>query len=205
MRPENLFLLTQQNHYTTAGLDVDYCIIKDEENFNCYLIFQGSRQPMDWKINFSFPVKPYRNQERPLLFHGGYVRAWKSCNDRIIEELLAACEGGLQPVIIGHSYSGAIALLAAEDLNFRTGMHPIVYTFGAPKAIFSKATMREVRGSCLLIKNYIHVNDLVPMLPPLPGYKHANPCKVGLKDKCIFKVFNVKKYHFIYGNYSLYI
>lgn len=85
-------------------------------------MFQESRGVDDWITNFSFPVKPYKNQENKLLFHGGYVEAWKSANDRIMADLIGMsnCNPDYAVEISGWSLGGALAVIAAEDFYFRT-------------------------------------------------------------------------------------
>lgn len=55
---------------------------------------------------------------------------------------------GFTVEVCGWSYGGAMAVLAAEDFNFRTGNNAGVVTFGAPKPLWGRKTWQYIK-SCV--------------------------------------------------------
>ena len=201
MNDKELFNVIKNTEYKKAGLDVDYAII--EKYGIIYLLFQQSKDKLDWKINFQFWAKPYKNQKNPMLIHRGFVKAWKSCNDVIMEELLEKIEDNPYKIVViaGWSYGGAMALLAVEDFNFRTGKTAELVTFGAPKIIapFAFKTKKHliqcVNRFLTPSKIYCHKSDIVPMIPPF--YLALQKNKVGNFN---LKLFFTGKGHRVYGD-----
>ena len=60
-----------------------------------------------------------------------------------------------------------------------------------------------MRGCVSSAMQYAHVNDVVPLCIPLPGYKMINKVKVG-SGFCILKLFRGDIYHCCYGDADLY-
>lgn len=187
MTPNELFKLIQGAQYRKSGDDVDWTIEIHEGR--AWLLFQGSNSKRDWINDFRFPRKLYKNQEHPLLIHRGFGDAYKSANDTIMAE--AVRYDNL--VIAGWSFGGAMALLAAEDYNYRTGRMPEVVTFGSPKAAGSRRTANYIK-TCGYFTQYADVCDPVPLMPPFPGFKHINKVKVG-GPFCILKWKDADYYH----------
>ena len=189
------FLRLQRAEYRKRGNDVDYAIEVDRVNGCVYLFFFGSNSNDDWKTNFQFPAQVYKKQESCLKFHRGYIEAWKSCNDVIMREYIEICSKFVfyVPVIVGHSYGSAMALLAGEDFYYRCKRRPQVITFGAIKAIGDKATQRYLSsvlsGGSVAIN---HKNDvvtwLVPFFKPFERIK-----KIGCFN--LFALLNIRKWH----------
>lgn len=204
-KPEEYFSVLINQVYQKAGMDVDYAIRVDEQEKTICLLFQGSSSETDWKNNFRFPKKPYKQAEKTLYYAGGWCDAWKSCNDQIMKELIklyVICSDW-KVLILGYSYGGAMALLAAEDFYFRTHIKPSVITFGAPKPLWGKKTAEYVRGCCNYVKQYANVNDVVTYCPPIPGYHRIRTDKVGKPFK-LKNLFNPWQYHQMYGEAELY-
>lgn len=175
--------------YKTKGLDVDYSIQIDHTEKKVYLMFFGTNSKIDWKTNFKLPCKVYKNQKSCLRFHRGYIEAWKSCNDEIILEYSEKIiDWSYQPVIMGHSMGAALAILAAEDLHYKTGIKPIVITFGAVKMMGDKKTQKYItdiihEDSCTINNR----NDIVPL---------AIPFYYGMKKIVKFGRFNLNRFFF---------
>lgn len=203
MKPNELFVIIQNAEYTTVGDDVQYAIVEKDEGV--YLLFQQSTSEEDWKVNFDFPAEVYKNQESAIIAHRGYVNAWKEINDQVLTQFINwVAATGKKPYIAGWSYGGAMAVLAAEDYFYRTTEKPELITFGAPKVLWGKKSRDYVR-TCITpeSKQYAHVNDLVPRLPPFFGYTQIVIFYVGT-GKSFWKLFNPWKYHTMYGKAELY-
>lgn len=187
--------------WITSGLDVQWKVIT--AGGYPFLAFQGSTSKTDWKNNFTFFVKPYKNQKSEMLVHKGFAKAWKSCNDEVIDAFVGLTKLlKKEPVIVGHSFGGAMAVLAGEDFFFRTGKKPTVITFGAPKVVWGKKSFEHV-NNCVFAQQFAERNDIVPFCPPIPGYKHISEWKIG-DGFNVFKLFNPGKYHQIYGEHEEY-
>lgn len=202
MKQNELFSLIKHADYKTVGDDLDYCVT--EIGGRPALLFQGSMTWRDYVNDFKFARKLYKNQTSCMVVHGGFGRLWKSGNDQIVFDISQAClkHPGAKPIIAGWSLGGAIALLAAEDLFWRTGWKADVFTFGAPKVCGSKKTAEYIDQCCCAVQ-YRQPNDLVPYLPLLPGFCHADSHWVGRRFSLI-EIFKVKKYHIGYGKGELY-
>ena len=208
MKPWELFNLIKSikhEEYITSGDDVQWTVKVDDVEKVVRLIFEESCGNTDWKNNLNFPMKLYKKQESCIRAARGWGNAYKSCNDEIMQKIIFATEiaPDYQIHICGWSYGGAVALLAAEDFHYRTGKKASVYTFGAPKPLWGKKTREYVRSCVNEVKQYSHVNDCVPLMPPLPGYTRLSTDHIGGKRN-FFKLFNPCKYHCIYGEESLY-
>ena len=153
----------------------------------------------------NFPIKPYKNQTSCILVARGWGNAYKSCNNEVIKNLCEAVKNNpdYDVHICGWSYGGALCLLAAEDFYYRTHRKASIFTYGAPKPLWGKKTWRYVKSCIHVIKQWSHVNDCIPLMPPFPGYKRITTDKVG-KGFCIFKLFQPQIYHYIYAEQSLY-
>ena len=203
MKPNELFDLVFDISYKNVGDDVDYCIFVKEEKI--YLAFEGSRTKRDWQNNLNFPRKIYKKQYSCLKAARGWGDAYKSCNNIVMEELISVMDDYpfFPVVIIGHSYGGAMAVLAAEDLHYRTRTMPSVITFGAPKCLFGNKSKKYVKSCCVEITQYQHVHDIVPRMPPFSGYHSVNVKWVG-KDRWKFWEIFKPYYHVSYGDENLY-
>ncbi|MBR5932387.1 MAG: hypothetical protein IK002_00215 [Treponema sp.] len=207
MEPWELWKEIYFSEYTVSGDCVDWTVKVYDDEKTVRLLFQGSNDKHDWINNFNFPVKPYKKQENTLWVAGGWANAYTSCNEIIMEKFIETInkysDKNYSTEICGYSYGGALALLAAEDLCFRTKIKAHVTTFGAPKPLFGKKTFNYVKSCVLSAKQYANVNDFIPYLVPFYGYRMLNKIKVGDKF-CIFKLFHTNKYHLAYGDPSIY-
>lgn len=205
MTPERIYNMICVSNYRTSGEDVQWTIANDPSERVIHLIFQQSASKIDWKVNLDFPVRPYKQQKNTLFLHRGWADAWKSCNDEVMNALIATVNfyKDYTVEIDGWSYGGAMSVIAAEDLHFRTGIKPDIVTFGAPNPLFGLKTFLYVKSCCGTVHQYAHVNDVVPLMPPVIGYCQVKKTKVG-KGFSLIKLFKPQIYHCIYGESSLY-
>jgi len=205
MKPNELFDLIKDTEYITSGDSVDWSVQIFDDEKRIRLIFQESNGKRDWQNNFCFPVKPYKQQENTLWLHKGWADAWKSCNDEVCEKAIRYMDAypEYDMEVCGWSYGGAMAVIALEDLGFRTNRCDfILTTFGAPKALFGKKTREYVMSYAKEINQYTDVNDIVTLLPPFPFYKHCH--KVPVDKKVAFGLLKPTVYHCGYGDKNLY-
>lgn len=198
----DLFKLIKHSDYTKVGKDVDYNIYVMQEEKKIYLLFFGSNSLMDWRINFNFFSKVYKNQKSCLKIHRGFIKAWKSANDVIMGELIKLVNEhpDYRVVIAGWSYGGAISILASEDFYFRTLKKPILITFGSPKIVPNKKSKDYLLSCCHSVRQFNQDNDLITKL--VPFYRHIKEIGCG-ENFSLFKLFNVKKYHTTYHKIGL--
>lgn len=206
VRPWEVYEMIKTVDFTKSGDDIDWTVVTDEGFKHVWLVFEESTTKRDWRNNLKFPVKLYKNQESCIRAASGWGDAWKSCNDLIMEAFIAEVNKhpDFTPAVCGWSYGGAISLLAAEDFYYRTKKKPSVVTFGAPKPLWGKKSQEYVRGCCSVVRQYVHVNDCVPAMPPLPGYKRLVTDVCGDKFNLFKWLFKADVYHCLYGDKNIY-
>ena len=200
MKPYELYKLLRETKYNKDGLDVDWIIIPNPYEKKLRLLFQGTASKEDVRIDLQFPVVPYKRQN--VVWYGckGWVKAYKSCNDKIMKLLVGYMEifPGYTIEVAGHSLGGVYAIYAAEDIFYRFCIKPEVITFGCPKCIWGKSSKNYMNSCFSSIKQYRNINDFITYLPPFIGYKHINETLLDIKFK-FSELFNVDSNHHIYG------
>lgn len=200
MQPYNLYKYLRSSEYKKDGLDVDWNIIPDTKEKKIRLIFEGTSSKTDMKIDLQFPVIPYKRQVITWYGCKGWIKAYKSCNDKIMDLL----EGYMSIFpsytieVAGHSLGGVMSIYAAEDINYRFSEKPDVITFGCPKCIYGNKTKKYMKSCFSSIKQYRNINDFVTYNPPFIGYKHINKTLLDIKFK-LSELKNVDSNHLIYG------
>lgn len=200
--PYKLYKELLNQKYKKSGDCVDWSIVTSVKNKEIKLFFQGSTEKRDWINNFDFPSKVYKKQESVIRVARGWGNAYKSCNDIVMDALTNQINKypEFSVLIIGHSYGGAMAILAAEDLYFRTKKKSDVITFGSPKVVKDNATKDYIKSCVSIIQQYANVNDFVPMIPFF--FKQVN--KIEIDKKVFGGIFNTVKYHLMYGDEKIY-
>ena len=94
------------------------------------------------------------------------------------------------------------AVNKAIEAFFRKEYELAVFWRNVSECYKNKAYNLTVLKCCKEINQYCHINDIVPFMVPLPGYKMLKKVKVG-KWK-LFGIFKPNIYHCIYGDESLY-
>ena len=204
MKINEYYKLIENTEYKITGLDVDYQIVFLHEVKQVVLLFKGTDSNTDLKIDLDFPVKVYKRQSSCIKAHGGFVKAWKSANDVIINEFITAyaIDKSYTPVICGHSLGGALAVLASEDFYFRTGKKVNLITFGCPNVLFGNNSKKYVLSCCNEISQYAQCNDIVPTIPY--GYCQLNKIKCGEKFNLFKFIFYSMRYHTGYADENIY-
>jgi len=183
--------------------EVNYFISASDKTVSLY--FQESDGVKDWKDNLNFlptalsfsPSKLYKTSKNPLIVHRGFKKEYRSANDQIMEELISKIKEieATNVIIGGWSNGAAMAVLACEDLFFRTGIKPTLISFGCPKVCFNKKTAKYIKSCCSETREYCNNNDIVTKVPFIG--RHLNAIKVGDKFN-LKKIFNPWKYHTTY-------
>ena len=161
----------------TDKYDTQFFISKKEDG-EVVICFCPSNSKIDWKNNFHFWKKAYKDMEIPFRAHGGFLRCWKQVRDYIeiqIRELQPSCI-----TVTGYSYGGALAVLCMEDMAY---LYPLMkvscITFGAPRVITWKNWKKikdrwnlEGLRSTLELKNGSDVVTAVPLM--MWGFHHVS-------------------------------
>ena len=157
-----------------------------------YLLFQDSVGKEDWKNNFDFAAKPYKDMSIKWRCHRGFLRVWKSIEPYI--KYIVEDKSVKRFIIIGYSHGAAIATLAHEyvwynrpDLRYMNGEMPpkiLGYGFGCPRVFFGRMK-KELADRWQTFFPIRNVNDLITHLPPrIFGFRHVNEVvKIGDKKK----------------------
>lgn len=203
MKINEIYNTIQKIDYMQTGYFVDWNCSYVEKEHKIKLYFQGTNQKQDWNINLNFPCKLYKKQENEFWVHRGYKKAWKSTNDCIIAVIneLISFYNCTEIEIYGHSYGGALAMIAAEDIYYHTGIKPVVITFGSPKIFCGKKSKNYIKSCCRIIRNYSHVNDIVPKI--MFYYNVPNEIIIGNEEYKPFEKFKIK-WHLCYGDSKYY-
>lgn len=142
-----------------------------------YILFQWSNGKTDWRNNFDFPAKPYKDMGIPWKCHRGFLKVWKSIEpyveQRIADPLIRKI------FVVGYSHGAALATLCHEYVWFHRpdlredGLWG--YGFGCPRCYWGfkvKKSLKERWKTFYPIRN---CNDIVTHVPPkLFGFVHVN-------------------------------
>lgn len=162
--------------------DIDACLVGLNGD-GIVIAFRGTIPPAkDWPSLFDwfqdiFMVSPAAESPVPGMVHKGFWDAVQAIWSQIVTEVqgLVQANPDARLYITGHSKGGAMAILSAALIHF-TSDSPVpsptaVYTFAAPHAgdtdfaaAFPLATIP--------VTPYEGYLDLVPFLPPTPGFFH---------------------------------
>lgn len=145
------------------------------------IFFEKSNGLVDWKNNFYFPAKPYRDMKNMWFCHRGFLKVWKSIEPYIKEDILDPTVKVID--IVGYSHGGAIAQLCYEYVKFnRPDVQVSGVGFGSPRVFwgFARKAVKERFKGFVVVRNG---KDLVTHLPPvLFGFRHI--CEVLKVGKC---------------------
>lgn len=170
---ETLFKAILNAKYIHTENDGDFAI--ERKGKNIWFFFQHSNSKIDWKNNFDFPVKPYKDMGVKWYCHRGFLRVWKSIEPYINE---AIQDPTIENVFIaGYSHGGAIATLCHEYVWFHRPdirMNIRSYIFGSPRVYWGRMKP-EVKDRWRNLFIFRNGSDLVTYLPPaIFGFRHVN-------------------------------
>ena len=104
--------------YQECGDHVNYAFVEDGHTL--YIYFQGSDGDVDWRRNFSFWKKPYKDMDSPYRVHAGFMKAWKEVEDIVIEKItersavMNMAYRWNKIITVGYSHGGALAAFCHE-------------------------------------------------------------------------------------------
>ena len=167
--------------YQTVENDGSFAVHKQDGILTLY--FQPSRGKTDWKNNFDFPAKPYRDMKNLWFCHRGFLKVWKSIEPYITNEINDPNVHTIE--IVGYSHGGAIAALCYEYVKFnRPNVNVHGIGFGAPRVVwgFASKTVKERFDGFCIVRN---CHDIVTHVPPvLFGFRHLGTVlKIKAKSK----------------------
>ena len=204
MLPYELFNHLRAIHYNRNGKDLDWKIEVVDEEQVIRVMFQESKQKTDWILNFVFRIIPVIIGGCPYWFSKGWWISWESARGIILHSILNCMYyyPNYKVQICGYSFGGAIAQICGIEIFEATGKKVDLITFGSPKPLFSLFTKIKAKRCFNKIEQYAHWSDLVTWCIPLFGYYTVKNIRLG---KFSFKsLFDVKKYHQIYSDSSVY-
>ena len=167
-------------------LSVEYTHLEESASFaferegdTLHIYFEMSNGKTDWKNNFDFPAKPYRNMKNKWFAHRGFLKVWKIIEPHLQAEI---CDLTVKKIVIGgYSHGAAIALLCHEYCRYnRPDADVKGFGFGCPRVVwgFMRKAVKQRFEGFTIIRNGCDIVTHVP--PALFGYRHAgNILKIG--------------------------
>lgn len=126
------------------------------------IAFRGTTNFFDWATNLKIQevVVPFEKTSPKIKVHRGFIEAYHCVRPFVLE----SADRIEVPIITGHSLGGAIATIAAIDIQYNLKKTPILITFACPK-IGNKEW--AISGRNRLPDQYHFVNrwDIVHRLP----------------------------------------
>lgn len=188
-----------------------------EEDRNVIQInFEETNGVKDWIINFLFWQKMYdkfkwTNKENGKTYNIQLkaCRGWatmfkamkKTMESRVSAILTQHPDANIE--IIGWSLGSSQAQFACQDINWKFGKLPYMYTYGSVKPWRGGKKQKEYLSSTYKeAYNFMHRSDIVCYMPPFVGYFATKPAKLGKFN--FFKLFNPYRWHTEYGEEYLY-
>lgn len=169
----HLFNRCLNANYTTVENQGDYAI--QQIGTKLYLFFEWSDSATDWKNNFDFPAKPYKEMGTTWHCHRGFLKVWKSIEPHVKSAIMKPAVKSI--TIVGYSHGAAIATLCHEYVWFnRPELRDKLqgYGFGAPRVFWGVMSdeLKQRWKNFHIIRNF---NDIVTYMPPaIFGFRHVN-------------------------------
>lgn len=168
----------RQNYVTVtqgARYEVDYKFIEDVGAKTLYIFFEPSDGRIDWRVNFAYWRRPYKDMKIEYRVHGGFLESWKLIRDIVCAKIT---EKNMEDenfkwkkiVTVGYSHGGALAALCHECVWFeRPDIRDIIegYSFDGPRVyagLWIKPSLKKRWARFKVFRNH---NDIVTHLPPV--------------------------------------
>lgn len=199
--------------YTYKGKDytADYQVRFDSARNCIQVIMQQTASKSDWRANFNFASKIYdkftfEGKLIQLKVHRGWGGMWLVCQHTVRAKIATLLEEHPSCFIevFGWSLGSGLAQLAAEDIYFKFGIKPYLYTYGSVKPFYGSNTYKFVKSCCEKAYNFYDHCDIVGYMVPFLGWKAINHCKVKLEKFSIVKLFKPQIYHASYDTSGQY-
>jgi len=200
--------------------------IRHEANYEVYyeaerdviqINFQRTMEATDWIANVvEFGSRYYSSidfegQKLQLRVHHGWGDMYKSIKGYVRELWSREHEAHPDAVteIIGWSLGSGLAILCAQDLNYKFGLKPYLYTFGSVRPFRytprNKALMKRYMDSlCTVCLNFADINDIISYMPPFYGFTMPNRVDLALDQLRLRRILHPLKYHTDYDRAMLY-
>jgi len=158
--------------------DTQAAVLNKLNSDRIYLIFRGTDKSIDWMNNVQFrqQIYPYGDGNTDVRFHQGFMTAYLAVRERLLEALSTFT--GQEVVITGHSLGGALATIAALDLQYNFGqandLRFIVNTFGAPR-VGNLAQVESYNRRVPHSQRFVYGWDVVTRVPrEWQGFAHID-------------------------------
>lgn len=158
--------------------DTQAALLKQSSAKALYIVFRGTEKSTDWINNFQMrkQIYPYGDESTTdVRFHQGFMDAYFAIRKPLLEAIKQYPDYSL--TITGHSLGGAIATIAALDLQYNitqhTGQAIALYTFGAPR-VGNPALINSFRQRVPRSYRFVYGWDIVTRTPrQWQGYDHV--------------------------------
>lgn len=166
----NKFLACIKAKYTTVENCGDFAVEREGDTLKIF--FEKSDGATDWKNNFNFPAKPYRDMKNMWFAHRGFLKVWKSIEPYIADKINDLTVSKID--IIGYSHGAAVALLCYEYVKFnRPDVEVSGVGFGCPRVFwgFARKSVKKRFEGFVVVRNG---KDIVTHVPPaVLGFRHV--------------------------------
>ncbi|NJN03961.1 MAG: lipase family protein [Leptolyngbyaceae cyanobacterium RM1_1_2] len=161
-----------------GATDTQVALLHEPAINQMHIVFRGSNKDIDWFNNFQLRQKvyPYGDEDATdVRFHCGIMSAYFSVRDRLLAHVKETAANKL--IITGHSLGGALATIAALDIQYNitqhTGQQLEAYSFGSPRVgndALAESFQRRVPANYRFVYGW----DLVTQIPRIwQGYVHV--------------------------------
>jgi triacylglycerol lipase len=158
--------------------DTQVAILEIPTSDQLFIVFRGSDKSIDWINNVQFrqQIYPYGDGNAAVKFHRGFMAAYFAIRDRLLQAVDPF--QGKSIVVTGHSLGGAVATIAALDMQYNLGQSNdlsfSLYTFGSPR-VGNEAQVASFNRRVSDSHRFINGWDIVTRVPrEWQGYAHVD-------------------------------
>lgn len=174
----------------------DYALHKEKhaDGDILYIFLQWSHGEEDWKNNFDFPARPYKDMPIGWRAHRGFVKVWKTIEPNIADAVKDTTIKKI--IVVGYSHGAALACLAHEYVWFnRPDIREqcIGIAFESPRVFCGFKIPKKLKERWKNFVVFRNGHDIVTHVPPaILGYKHVGTLvRIGESRK------NVKPFYYV--------